>query len=803
MRLFIVAWLAGVIVLQREPSLPDVAWGPAGIAALLALHFVRSRVARALVVLAAGALCGYGFAAWRAGERLADALPFPWEGTDIEIVGVASGLPQPNESGTRFAFEVERVRTPGAIVPRDIALTWYPDRRGASAPKLAAGDRWRFTVRLKRPRGLANPHAFDFEPWALERGIRATGYVRTASPHERIDAHVDGWPYTLHRWRGEIRDAMLERLAGERLRGVLVALAIGDQDAIAPDDWDVFWRTGVGHLMSISGLHITMLAALAAAAVLFAWVRVPALALRLPARKATAIAGVLAAIAYTLMTGFAVPAQRTCLMLATLAACVIADRQGSASRVLALAAFVVTLADPWAVLSAGFWLSFGAVASIFYVMSLRAGARGHVAGVLAEQLAVSVAMLPMLLALFQEFSLVSPVANAIAIPVVSLAVVPLAIAGAFLPLPFLLDVAHAIMVALMSPLERLADLPLAMLESHAPAAWTVVVGVAGCAWVLAPRGTPLRSLGVAWMAPMFVVAPPQPAQGEAWLDVLDVGNGLAVVIRTAHHALVYDTGPGWNADVDSGNRIVVPFLRGEGIRTLDGVVVSHADDDHSGGAISIAGSRSPAWLLSSLREGDAVHTAFRRSMRCETGQRWAWDGVEFSLLHPPAAVYEETGRRKENDRGCVLKVSTAHASALLAGDVEARAEMEMLARDAQTLRAEVLVVPHHGSKTSSTPSFIAAVMPRVAIFSVGYRNRFNHPNAAVVQRYYAAGAQLRRTDREGALHIELPAREGDAVAVRAYADDRRYWSDHEPAHLPSPGEHRGDSAARGNPGARR
>jgi competence protein ComEC len=315
-----------------------------------------------------------------------------------------------------------------------------------------------------------------------------------------------------------------------------------------------------------------------------------------------------------------------------------------------------------------------------------------------------------------------------------------------------------------------------MLESHAPAAWTVIAGVAGCAWVLAPRGTPLRSLGVAWIAPMFVVAPPQPAQGEAWLDVLDVGNGLAVVVRTAHHALVYDTGPGWNADVDSGSRIVVPFLRGEGIRTLDGVVVSHADDDHSGGAISIAGSRSPGWLLSSLRADDPIHIAFRRSVRCELGQRWTWDGVEFSMLHPAAGIYDETARRKENDRGCVMKVSAARASALLAGDVEARAEAEMLARDVQALRAQVLVVPHHGSRTSSTPAFIAAVVPEVAIFSVGYRNRFNHPNAAVVQRYAACGAQLRRTDREGALHVVLPAASG-GVHVEGHSREVRYWSE--------------------------
>jgi competence protein ComEC len=447
--------------------------------------------------------------------------------------------------------------------------------------------------------------------------------------------------------------------AKDRLRGVLVALAIGDQDAIAADDWRVFWRTGVGHLMSISGLHITMLAALAFAIARGAWVRVPALALRWPARKAAACAGLAVALAYSLMTGYAIPAQRTFVMLAVVAACVLADRHGSPSRVLAMAALTVLAIDPWAVAAPGFWLSFGAVAAIFYVMALRTGTQGRLARALAEQLAVTAVMLPMLLALFQEVSAVSPLANAFAIPLVSLAVVPLTIAGAFLDASALLDGAHLLMLLLMSPLERLAEWPGAMLESHAPAAWSVAAGVAGCAWLLAPRGVPLRALGALWLLPLFVVAPPRPAPGEAWLDVLDVGNGLAVVVRTARHALVYDAGPSWSAESDGGSRIVVPFLRGEGVPRLDALVISHADDDHAGGAASVVEARDPRWLLSSLAPSDALHEAVDRTTRCEAGGTWRWDGVEFRVLHPAGAAYAEARRRKENDRSCVLKVATA------------------------------------------------------------------------------------------------------------------------------------------------
>lgn len=779
MRLLALAFTLGVLALQHQAELPS-RLAPLGVSLLLARFLVpeRHRVAGGLLIVTGGLLLGFGWAAWRAELRLRDALSHAMEGRDVVVTGVVASLPQVAERGTRFLFHAE----PGAGVPRTLSLAWYAERaRGAEVmppPALVAGQRWRFTVRVKRPRGLANPHGFDFEPWALERGIRATGYVRAAAGYEVLAPRVDGWPYTLHRWRGEIRDAMAARLGDARLRGVLVALAVGDQDAIAAADWEVFWRTGVGHLMSISGLHITMLAGLAYALLCFLWVRAPPLALRWPARKAGIVAGVLAALAYSLLTGYAVPAQRTFCMLAVIALCVLADRHGSPSRVLALAVLAVVMLDPWAVLSAGFWLSFGAVAAIFHVMALRTGRRGLMDAALREQLAVTAAMLPMLVALFQEFSLVAPLANAFAIPVVSLAVVPLTLLGAFLPLPGLLEAAHALMLLAMGVLEDLAGLPHAMLESHAPRPWTVAAALAGCAWMLAPRGVPLRSCGAFWIAPMFLVIPAQPAHGEAWIDVLDVGSGLAVVVRTASHALAYDAGPSWSGDSDSGDRIVVPFLRGEGIATLAGLVVSHADDDHAGGAISVAASRRPAWLLSSLPSTDALHGLVPRSIACDVGLQWTWDGVEFDVLHPPA---DSAVKRRENDHSCVLRVAAGGAAALLTGDVETRSEAEMLARGASTLRADVLLVPHHGSRSSSSAAFLDAVAPRLALVSVAHRSRFGHPHPTVLARYAGRGIRVHRTDVEGALRVSLPSDPAGAIEVRGHAARRRYWSERRPA----------------------
>lgn len=778
MRAFAVAFVGATWFLQQHSELPPPGWAGAAAIPLLACFLIppRRRVLRALLLALAGAGAGYGWAAWRAEIRLAEALPHAWEGVDVQVTGVVAELPQPSREATRFVLHVES--SPGPV-PGRIALAWYAQRLkggGSRAPPgILPGERWRLTVRLKRPRGLANPHAFDFEPWALERGLRATGYVRAEPAPVRLALEVPGWPQSVHRARARVRERMQAGLGEAPYGGVLVALAIGDQAAIDPAQWEVFWRTGVGHLMSISGLHVTMLAALAFAAAFFVAARVPALALRWPARKLAAGVGFLAALAYTLLAGFAVPAQRTLVMLAVVAWAVVADRAVSPSRVLAVAALAVVLADPWAVLAPGFWLSFGAIGAIFLALGARTGRPGALEAGTREQAAVTVAMLPMLVTLFQQVSVASPLANALAIPLVSLAVVPLTLAGALPGLAPALVAAHALMQALMAALEAIAAWPQAVVATHAPAAWTVAAALAGAAWLLAPRGVPMRSCGALWMVPLFAVAPPSPPPGAAWIDVLDVGNGLAVVVRTARHVLVYDSGPSWSGESDAGSRVVLPFLRGEGVARLDMLVVSHADDDHYGGAFSLAAAAAPARLLSPLPARDPLHLMVERSVPCEAGHAWAWDGVRFVVLHPPAPVPGEP-RRRENDRSCVLRVAARGGSVLLTGDIEARSEAELVARGAW-LESDVLLAPHHGSKSSSSAAFLDSVSARRAVFSVGHRNRHRHPDRAVLARYAARGTIVHRTDRDGAVHLRLPSVSGPWQAPRVQASGARYWSD--------------------------
>lgn len=774
MRLAILAFALGVLVLQNQPVLPPGgAWAGAGLLLLVPLARRQSWPWRALAL--AGCLAaGFGWAAWRAELRLADELPAAWEGRDVEVVGVVAALPQDFSRGSRFEFDVETILTAGAVVPDRLMLSWYrgpaPGEVGEAEapPGIRAGERWRFTVRLKKPRGNANPQAFDYEAWLLERGIRATGYVRSriAAP-QRLAPLVWGFAYGVERLRQAVRDRFLAALPEAEFpyAGVLVALAVGDQRAIHGDLWNTFNRTGTTHLMSISGLHVTLVAALFGFLAGAAWRRVPALAGRVAAQRIALAAGVGAGFAYTWLAGFGVPAQRTLYMLAVAGLAMASGRQVGPGRVLALALLAVLAVDPWAVLAAGFWLSFGAVAALLYVGSATVGEAGgwrrHLRQWGVVQWAATLASLPILLLVFQQFSLVSPLANAVAIPVVSFIVTPLALLAAVFPLWPLGEGAHAVQAGLMVFLQWCAQAP--VWQAAAPPAWAAAAAAVGVAVLLLPRGVPGRLAGGVLIAPLLAWPAPRPAAGEAWITVLDVGQGLAAVVQTREHILVYDPGPLYSAESDAGQRVVVPYLRVQGVDRLDKLIVTHRDSDHAGGAASVRAAMPVGEFLSSTGEAG--------STPCLAGQRWQWDGVGFAVLHPAPADYGAGG--KANHLSCVLRVEAGGAAALLTSDIEAPDEAALLARDAAGLKADVVLVPHHGSRTSSTAAFIAATGARQAVIPVGYRNRFGHPKDDVVARYEGAGITLWRTDRDGAVGIRLGP--GGAAVAGWRAEHRRYW----------------------------
>jgi competence protein ComEC len=790
MRSFILGFVTGVAYLQTAATLPSTKLQAACAAAATLLVLtcactLRHPTARIATIASAGLLTGYAWAALLAQTTLASSLETRDEGRDLHIVGIVETLPYRFDQGVRFDFRVERSLDAGVRVPPHVALSWYAGLHGArqAVGDVQPGQRWQLTVRLQRPHGNANPGGFDYEAWLLEQGVRATGYVRAGDDNRQLDAFVPSPGVLVERARAALRARILNALEGRTYAGVIVALVIGDQRGIDQADWQIFNRTGIGHLISISGLHITMIAGLAAWSVSALWRRSfftnARLPLRLPAQKAAALTGAVVALLYVLLAGFGVPAQRTLYMLTVVALALWMGRLAAVSHVLCTALGVVVLLDPWAVLWPGFWLSFGAVAVIVFAGHGRigpppSGPRGTLLLAGRTQWAVTAGLVPLTLLLFGQVSVVSPLANAVAIPLVSFVVTPLALAGGLTPGPpgdWLLLLAHWAVEMLAALLRLMSGWPGAVWRAPAPQAWVFVLGLFGTLWMLMPRGWPHRWAGAVALLPMLVQLPDHPRAGTFRVTAFDVGQGMALLVETERHRLLYDTGPGYAPGADAGTRVLLPYLRMRGIGELDGMVISHSDTDHTGGALAVLGEQDIGWVASSLAEGHPIARAARRHLHCAAGQHWEWDGVRFEMLHPAASSYAEHGM-KANARSCALRITNGHKAILLAGDIEAAQETRLVLDGAERLRADVLLAPHHGSGTSSTHAFLQAVSPSVGVFQVGWRNRYHHPKAEVYARYGEFGIRRIRTDEAGAVTLDF----GTAVEAASWRAERaRYW----------------------------
>ncbi len=823
---------------------------------------LRSGVGWGAVWIAAFCV-GFGYAAWRAETRLVVSLPSAWEGRDIDVVGSIKGLPSRDDKGARFLFNVESVEPPIAAFPRVIQLAWIAE--DAPAPLLEPGARWRLTVRLKRPHGNANFGVRDAEAGLLARNVRATGYVSAPAHAVRLPSGARGVSVTVDRWRAALRARIDTVLADAPHRGIVVALAIGAQDEVSAADWLLMRGTGTSHLVAISGLHIGFVAGLAAWLAGAVWRRSGFVGrnwpLRLPAQVVAVTAGALFAGLHAALAGFNVPAQRALWMAGVVALAFISGRNVARSVVLAWALGLVLLIDPWAVVSAGFWLSFCAVAAILFAMSGRPRVQDHeqrrdeegeggvtptrrsrlwsgmcrrvravgerLRSAAHVQFAVTVALAPLTVYWFAQIPLIGPLANAFAIPWVSLLVTPAVLAGVALPAPFdayAFRAAHALLDLLAAGLQMLSGPAWTLWRLPQPDAWTLAAAAVGVVWCLAPRGWPLRWAAPLTWLPLLMPAPAGPPHGSFRLTALDIGQGTSVLVETAHHALLFDTGPGPES-THAGERVVVPFLQAHGVTALDTLIISHADSDHSGGAPAVLDAIEVRQMVAALAPANPLWSNARQrgadTLPCAAGQRWQWDGVEFAMLWPDAGPLQG----KPNAHCCVLRVSTLpdpastpataspsaahvqtavpHMAALLTADIEAPVERILLARDRDALRAQVLVVPHHGSKTSSTEPFLDSIDPLVALFQVGYRNRFHHPNAGVFERYEARRIELARSDVDGAARVDVnpafspglnphigreggsgvsaeagPGLNGAALTLERYRDtQRRYWMD--------------------------
>ncbi len=702
---------------------------------------------RIMMVALAFGLLAFGLTGLRSSLFLSDALDASLEGRDIAVTGVVASMPQRNEAGLRFRFEVASAQAQGQPVrlPPALYLSWYGGVFGGGGAGMVgelqrqpapieAGERWQFTVRLKAPHGASNPHGFDYELWLWEQGLQATGYVR-AGPKDPAPQRLNqtGW-HPVERARQQVRDQIFERVTERKYAGLIAALVVGDQNAIDRADWDVFRATGVAHLMSISGLHVTMFAWVAALLVGWLWRRSHVLCLWLPAPSAALMGGVLLAGAYALFSGWGVPSQRTVLMLATVGLLRLSGKQWPWPHVWLLACAVVVASDPWALLQAGFWLSFVAVGVLFATDSGGShvedtSLRARFASLFREQWVITLALTPLTLLLFGQVSVVGLAANALAIPWVTLVITPLAMLGVvFAPLWVL---AAQAMTALAWYLQLLAALPFATVSVAQAPLWAGAAGIFGGLLLAMPWPWRLRLMGAPLMLPVLLWQAPRPPEGQFELLAADIGQGNAVLVRTATHTLVFDAGPRFSRDSDAGHRVLVPLLRALDT-PVDMLMLSHRDSDHVGGAQAVLAMHPQAALVSSM-EDDHELQAVRKASRCVAGQHWRWDGVDFDVLHPQLQDYAVS--HKSNTMSCTLRISNGAQSALLVGDIEQAQEARLVAEVPKRLKADVLLVPHHGSKTSSSAAFLDAVQPQIALVQAGYRNRFGHPAEPVLVRY--------------------------------------------------------------------
>jgi len=754
--MFVLLFFFGVLAATQLSALPNPLW-LFGFIPLITLFFTKYRWLTAFFL---GFLWAVGFGTVSISHGLSDEL----ENKKVVVQGVVSSLPDLDNKKIRFNLDIKNILQDGVSVsgPKKIRLSWY-----GKTPNIKAGEQWQFYVKLKKVSGMMNPGGFDYERWAFEQGINATAYVVESEFNKRLSTAS---LFSINNLRGKLKEEVVLQMGDKPLRGLVLALLLGDRSEIDEQQWEVLTATGTNHLVAISGLHI----GLVAGAVFFlgriVFRRLGSLLLYIPAHKAAAMAAIIAAFIYAMLAGFAIPTQRALVMIMVVMLSVLVNRKIPTSLILSTALFVVLLIDPFSLLSAGFWLSFAAVAAILYAMQSRWKASGWWWKWGRLQWIVTIALIPILIFSFQQFSIISPVANFFAVPWVSILVVPLVlIAGllSFVPIisEFIFYLSHELLLVLWHVLTYFADFRFSQWNHFMPASWAFFPALISVLLFLSPRGLPGRYLALVFCFPLFFMRPEKPEQDEAWFTLLDVGQGLSAVVQTKNHLLLFDTGPKFSDEFDTGKAVVLPYLKSQGINKIDMMIISHGDNDHIGGFNSIFSKFSINELLS----GDMEKTSPAKSKQCLAGQNWEWDGVTFQLLHPATSPV----KKADNNDSCVLHVTANGKSVLITGDIEKQAE-KLLLKNKVNLKSDILVVPHHGSNTSSTAQFIETVDPKVALYPASYSNRYGFPKAKVVARYNALRIPQYSTGEGGALLIKLDA-ESDFVPIQFRLDIKRLW----------------------------
>lgn len=738
MRLFSLAFLSGILLLQHFTFLPDQTWIFISIASIVFLFLFKKLRLISCVIL--GFVWCLIYIYTHTTFKLNDKL----EGKNLKITGFVYSIPFFNDHRTQFIFSLKSLSQDNIAIPAHGLIKLSTQGNAL----FHVGEEWRIQVRLKKIHGMMNPGGFDYEGWALQEGIRANGYIVQNTLPVLLSHHA--YQYPLNRLREYLKIKLDTYLIKTNTSPWVYALTIGERQGIPAKNWEVLRNTGTNHLMAIAGLHLGFVASLVYIITVKTWKRIPKLTLYRPAQEIGMFAAVLATILYSALAGFSIPTQRASFMMIHFSVCVLMRKKIVPWFSFSIGLVGVLIINPLSTLTESFWLSFCAVAFIIYSMGGKLHSLHFLSKWIKIQWAIFLGLIPFTLWLFGQCSIVSILANAIAIPWIGLVIVPLCLLGTgllvFIPFigSLILGFADKNLECMWKILNFFSHLHVHSFFITIPNVWILIATSISMALFLLPRGFPGRFLGVIWLLPLLTYKTPLPKEGEFWLTVLDVGQGLSATIQTQKHILIFDTGGKTNSS-DLGESVITPFLRTQHVRIIDTVIVSHGDNDHFGGFMSL----NQNFKINSIKTSVPERVGFQSTL-CLRGDKWNWDGVNFQFIYPSQ---ERLGLN--NDSSCVLKVSAGDHTVLLTGDIEKYAENYLYKLDHELLKANIIIAPHHGSKTSAENDFLNAVHPQYVIFPIGYRNRYHFPHARVIEKYFQLKAIQMDTAHSGAILFKI------------------------------------------------
>jgi competence protein ComEC len=731
-----IAFATGCILILLMPTLPVINWFWLALLNIFLFLFTPTRY---LAIALTAAL----WTIWQCQNILGNQLQPEHYNKIITVIGTIGSVPEAQSRTLRFDFipkDNEQLS-----LPSKIRLSWY-----RPYPKeLSAGQQWQLNVKLKPPFGMMNPGGFDYEGWLFQQGIGATGYIKK-SDHNIKTANPPPWH--LNAFRQTLADKIKQQLPNSKNIGLIQGLLVGIKHHITHEQWQILRQSGTSHLLAISGLHIGLAATIGFYLFSLLWSIRASHLIWLPAKQVGAIGAISLALIYAALAGFSIPTQRALIMVFVFMIALITRKTVPNSQLLAIAALIILVIDPIAVISPGFWLSFFAVTIIIFISQHRfpipkwQWIRVH--------FFIAFGLTPLLLFFFSQTSLIAPIANIVAVPFVSLVIVPLLLLTSALSLlwPAASHIGFALIDKLFQVLTQglsaLAILPYSNWDITLPSPFALFSLTFATGLLLLPKGLPGKNVAFLGFLPLIFPSNNPIKHDEFSLTLLDVGQGLSSVIQTQHHTLVFDTGAKFSERFNAGEAVLIPFLKKNGINHIDKLIISHSDNDHLGGARSLLSEIAATTILTSQIN------VLPNAEPCLAGHSWQWDNIHFELLNP---LPNQIG--SDNNLSCVLKVSNQEHSLLLTGDIEKLSEQKLIQRYPKKLASTVLIAPHHGSKTSSTQAFINAVKPKIVLFPAGFLNRYHFPNQAVLKRYIDKGSEIYSTAESGAISVQFIPRQ--------------------------------------------